>query len=214
MTDVLTVTVYDAAGNAVTETFTDSILEQSIRNLGNNVSDANNTMVMDMLNYGAAAQLHAGYKTDKLANADERLDAYRHFATDSVVYENNMKFEGEGKYLANVKMVDSIKFMMAFSGIDQTMTATVTTKGGSYTIEGKDFVKNGGYYVITLDKTVMADACEDVTVVITDAEGNTVATVTDSIASYAARAAKTNVELSDAIMKFVTSVKAYVGGKK
>jgi hypothetical protein len=126
-----------------------------------------------------------------------------------------MVFEGEGKYLANVKMVDSIKFMMAFSAIDQTMTATVTTKNGTYTIEGKDFEKNGGYYVITLDNIVMADANENIKVVITDAAGNTVATVIDSIHSYAARAAEKGMPaLSDAIVKFTTSVKEYVGTKK
>ena len=216
MSDEIRVTIYNADGEAVSKVWVDSVRAQAMRNLANNVSDLNNTMVVDMLNYGAAAQTNASYNLENLANG-LLTDAQKAYATASVSYENNMTFTSEGKYLANVHMLSNIQFMMAFSGIDTSMKAVVTyTKWNGaakeITIDGSEFVQNGSYYVITIEETVIADGRQDINCKIVDSEGNTVAEVTDSMASYAARTTK-NPELYEAIMKFSDSAKAYLSNK-
>ena len=128
-----------------------------------------------------------------------------------------MSFTGAGMYMANVKMLSNIQFMMAFSGVDQTMKAVVTFtnwEGKEITkeIPGTEFVKNGGYYVIIIEETVIADARQEINCKIVDTDGNTVAEVTDSIASYADRTTKTP-DLYEAIMKFSDSALAYLKTK-
>ena len=67
MTDEITVVIYDAEGNAVSETFKTSIKEYGAELM---VEDSTKKdMVIALLNYGAEAQKIFGYKTDKLANA-------------------------------------------------------------------------------------------------------------------------------------------------
>ena len=216
MTDDLFVTIYNAAGEAVSETYTDSVQKQAMRNLDNNVSALNNTMVVDMLNYGAEAQNKAGYNLTNLANS-KLSDAQKAFATETVEFKNEMTFEGEGKYVANVKMMSNIQFMMGFSGIDQTMKAVITFndwtgKAHEITINGTEFVKNGGYYTFTIEETVIADGRLPITCEIFDSNGNSVAKVVDSIASYADRTTQTP-ELYEAIMKFSDSALAYLTTK-
>jgi hypothetical protein len=175
-----------------------------------------------MLNYGAAAQVNAaakgdGYTYEMLAN--EGMDEYQQFATQSVTYQNNMKVEGNDdiKYLANVRMVDNIKFMMAFYGVDETMSIKVSFEhwnGTPFekTFKVSDLDKNGDYYVIILEDTVMADGFQDIRCEVIDANGTNIATVTDSIASYCARMNEKS-PLYSAIMKLAYSAREKLGNE-
>ena len=217
MTDTLYVTIYDAKGNQVSTVWEDSVQAQAMRNLAKaNVTKEARTMVVDMLNYGAAAQTRFEYNTDNLANS-LLSEEQRSFATATVSYVDT-SVHGDN-YRANVYLVSNIQFMMAFTGIDQSMNAVVTFKdhyGKSHeiTIHGSEFTKNGGYHVLTIEETVIADAFQNINCKIYDANGTLVTEVTDSMASYAARAKQnTGNDLYEMIMKFATSAHAYLHKK-
>ena len=188
-----------------------------MRNLAKaGVTAQSRTMVVDMLNYGAAAQKKFSYNLDNLANSLLTAEQ-KAYATATVSYADTS--ERNDNYRANVYLVSNIQFMMAFANIDPTMNAEVTFtdhygKEHRITIAGSEFEKNGSYYVFTIEQTVIADAYQTITCTIYDADGNVVNQVADSMASYAARAKqKTGDELYEMIMKFATSAHAYLHSK-
>ena len=231
MTDNIHVTIYNKDGVAISEPYTDTVRNQAMRNLANNAAKTtdpelvalNNTMVVDMLIYGAKAQELADYKMDDLAT-DLLTAEQKAFATESVALENTMEHSEGIEYKANVKMLSNLQFMMAFSGIDpEKVEARITFDKWSkrendpstvITIDGLDFVESGRFYYFTIDKTVVADGRQPINCKIIDKKsGAIVAEVTDSIASYAARTTSTNKPLYEAIMKFSDSAKAYLTEK-
>jgi hypothetical protein len=217
MTDLLHVTVFDADGTAVSAVWEDSVQAQAMRNLAKTgVTELAQTMVVDMLNYGAAAQQRFAYNLDNLANSRLTREQ-KAFATESVTYVDTS--EHGDNYRANVYLVSNIQFMMAFTGVDETMNAVVSFQdhygvAHELTISGSEFTKNGSYYVLTIEETVMADAYQDITCKIYDANGKLVTSATDSVASYAARAKQnTGNDLYEMIVKFATSAYAYLHNK-
>ena len=224
MTDEIHVTIYNGEGEQISETYTDTVQAQAMRNLNNNAKAEqtdlvakNNTMVVDMLNYGAEAQKALEYNEKNLANAS-LSDAQKAFGTESITLDRKEATKnGSFKYMANVKMVSNIKFMMAFSNIDSTMKAVVSynkwnepTKVTTITIPGESFVQNGSYYYFTIEETVIADGSQPINCKIYASDGTTiVAEVTDSIEWYTSRTT-TDPELYKAIMKFSDSAKAYL----
>ena len=73
------------------------------------------------------------------------------------------------------------------------------------TIEGTEFTKNGSLFVVTVEDMVVADSRQPITCTIYDGE-TVVATITDSVESYAAR--KSN-NLFEMLMRFSASAYAY-----
>ena len=225
MTDEFHVTIYDADGQPVNVTYTDTIKAYAHRNLDGNNEDYKTVMV-DMLNYGAEAQTALGYNEGNLANADLPDDQKDDFAGVALpgTEEKEAAKTGDFQYKANVNMDSNIQFMMAFAGIEAPTQAlvTVTHWNGateSITIEDEGFGESTGYYYFTIDKTVVADARQTITCVLKDAEGGVIVTVEDSIAQYAARAVESyadnadnadNADLYKAIVKFSDSAKAYL----
>ena len=217
MTDKLSVTIYSPDGVAASTVWEDSVQAQAMRNLAKTgVTKLSQTMVVDMLNYGAAAQKKFEYHLDNLANS-LLSEEQKGFATTAVSYVDTSK--RNDNYRANVYLVSNIQFMMAFANIDPTMNAEVTFtdhygKEHLITIPGSEFEKNGSYYVFTIEETVIADAYQNITCKIYNADGKLVNQVTDSMASYAARAKQnTGDELYEMIMKFATSAHAYLHSK-
>ena len=217
MTDKLYVTIYSPDGVAASTVWEDSVQDQAMRNLAKaGVTAQSRTMVVDMLNYGAAAQKKFSYNLDNLANSLLTAEQ-KAYATTTVSYADTS--ERNDNYRANVYLVSNIQFMMAFANIDPTMNAEVTFtdhygKEHRITIAGSEFEKNGSYYVFTIEQTVIADAYQTITCTIYDADGNVVNQVADSMASYAARAKQnTGDELYEMIMKFATSAHAYLHSK-
>ena len=218
MTDQFSVTIYNANNEPISMTHNDSIKEYALRVLNGNYSKEYKQVVVDMLNYGAAAQNAFGYNNaeENLANYGLTEEQKALGTSDPVKYDEKLNLgEYSVDYMANVKMVSNLQFMMAFSGINETMYAEVTfyhwdgVDFEKITIEGRDFVESGRFHYFTIEKTVVADGRQPITCVIKDAKGNTVAEVTDSIASYAGRT-QNNKPLYEAIVKFSDSANAYL----
>ena len=214
MIDEVTAIVYDANGNAVSMARTDSIVSYVGRALSKYSDDeAQRTLLVDMLNYGAAAQVEFGYAPEKLANAGLTLEQQSWATTKDPVVEDS--HVGDEHFVAtNLILENNIALMFAFRDIDQSMKAVITYTdhyGDAHTVEisGSEFTSNNKYWVVTLEQLVVADARQVITCKIIDAEGNVVSTVTETVASYVARrletADPTLTQLLKAFMKFSDS---------
>ena len=215
MADEFSVTIYNADDVAISTTHTDSIQSYAHRVLNGSYSNEYKTVVVDMLNYGAEAQEMFNYKTGNMANAN-LTEEQMGFATKNVSLGNELVKTGNVEYLANVKLESNIQFMMAFTGIDpETMTATVAFtnwNGQKHENVHCRFVEGGSYHYITIEETVIADGRLPITCTIKEGD-KVIATITDSIASYAARAAEKNSDNADlyqALMKFSDSAYKYL----
>ena len=215
MTDLVKVTVYNANGEAISNCWTDSVRAYAMRTLENPASSAEElTMIVDMLNYGAAAQTFFGYNEEDLAN-NLLTDAQKALATQTTSYEDT-RIKGDNFLGSNLNLVSSIEMMVAFKNIDQSMHAVISyvdhygeTK--EIEVDGAEFELNNGAYVIYVSSIVVADARQDVTVTVYDGE-TVVAYATDSVESYVARAMAGNSSdpLFEMIMKFADSAYAYL----
>ena len=92
MNDVVSAVVYNANGEVISETRSESIVSYSLSMLGKITNSEQRTMFVDMLNYGAEAQRYFHHNEDKLANAD-LTDEQKAWATqeDVVVSDNRVK---------------------------------------------------------------------------------------------------------------------------
>ncbi len=232
---VVEVTVSGLAAKEMADTFTivvsktgvknvsqvDSIRTYAMDTLADTTDDKVKTLMVDMLNYGAQAQTYFGYNADDLANKDLTVEQQA-FATASVTCESNgALLEGEASgyrgTVLSLKENTIMKMLFRNTCVSEGMVATITytphyenaelvTK--NVTISSEHL--NGTNYEITVADLVVADGETMVTCTIKDGD-ETVISVQDSIESYVARNATTDVaDLGDALMKFSTAAYNYL----
>ena len=213
MTDMLYVTIYSDDGTAVSQTWEDSIKAYAMRQL-NKSSDAKlQTVLVDLLNYGAAAQDYfSDYGIDNLANADLTAEQ-KAYATQSVTPVDN-RVKGTNYFGTTISLKSNILLTMYFENLSTDMHAEITYTDHygneeKLTVEGKDFyARNGGIYGIDVTGMAVADGKQLVTCVVYDAEGNEVARAADSIEGYLARMGEAD-PIYKMVMKFVVSAIAH-----
>ena len=220
MTDEITVTVYDASGNAVSNEFVTTVADAAVLVYKSEANAASFTMMADLLNYGAAAQGNFRYNTDDLANtrltAEQAAYASARFDMSTVTGKASGTAGAMG---ATLYLDTNIQHNFIFDAavVDSTMTAKVSYtdyKGNakSFTIPGSLFVKNGSMITVNVSALTPADVNVPVTVQIVDANGAAVCSLTDSIAWYCVRAqASATNNLFIELMEFATSCNAYFG---
>ena len=220
MTDTITVVVYDAKGNAISEVWTDSMKDYAMRLIEQQEAAKTSNMeyltfAVDMLNYGAAAQQIFNYNTDNLANAD-LTDAQKAYATADITIENKQvkddKIVGATLLLQNSIQLN---FIYKTSDIAEGMYAVATYtnhRGDEKTVEipydqfGK-LDKAGVYTYIPVADSAMADCRQMITLTVYKADGSVFSTATDSVESYCARI-NSNDALYTEIMKLADSAYA------
>ncbi len=209
MTDKVQVQIFNEDGKAISEVFTDSIRDYAMRMIENGT---NVQMFVDMLVYGAEAQKQFdNYAGNDLATSQLTTKQLAQ-ATPTVNCKNNLV--ANDKYRASSLILENnIKLLFLFAGIDPTMTATITYEdhyGNTQNIivEGTSFApvtyQGENCYSITVDKLVVADARQLVSVVVNDADENEIASASDSVESYIARMSTTGT-LYESILKFADS---------
>ena len=211
MADVVTVEVFDENGNAVSNVYETSVRGYAMNLLANKAMTVKiKTLLVDMLNYGSEAQTYFGYNAADLANS-KLSDEQKALATDTVTCTNK-QVKGQNFYGASLSLEDSILLNLFFRNVKDGYTAKIIFtdfRGEVKTVE-KDLVPySGSIYKIVVDDIVLADAFTTVTATVYDADGNVYGTATDSVESYIARTG--NSALNEAIMKFASSAKAYLG---
>lgn len=181
------------------------------------------TLLVDLLNYGAASQVYMDYKTDNLVNANltEEQKAWGTSTERSLETVQNLEYEtienptvqwkGGG---LNLQKSVGMRFKIAADNIEN-LTVKVTNDIGEETIIASDTFEatDDGYYVFFegLNVGQMSDV-----VYLTVYDGDTAVsnTIRYSIESYAyakQNSTDTNLaELVKAMMRYGDSAKAYV----
>ncbi|MBE6921010.1 MAG: hypothetical protein E7468_05530 [Ruminococcaceae bacterium] len=221
MTEQVSIVVKDAEGNVVTEEKTTSLREYAMSVLAGDFNNATKTMIVDMLNYGAAAQSYFKYNEDNLANALLE-DSHKQLASELKAVENDrvgnvgevfggsaLRFDDEISMIFRFKNTEGTYAKLTWKdhyGVDQTVTVQST----EYTYD------EDGWTMIELnEKLVVADGRSNITCEIRNVTNDElVISVTDSIQAYVARSEGTDANaLSVAFMKFSDSAKDYLANK-
>ena len=215
MNDKIYVQVFYADGTSASALWEDSVVAYVTRILENQNADTK-TMLVDMLNYGAAAQASFDYDEENLANSN-LTEAQKAYATLEVSY-SDIRVKGTNYYGSTLNLGNNLSLVLYFQNISTDMYAEVsfTNHYGeekSVRIEGTKFYHySGSIYKVAVNEVVVADVGQPVTCTIYDSLGNEVGTVTDSIESYIARMSSTD-ELYETIMKFANSAYVYLHNK-
>ena len=213
MTDTITVVVYNAEGKAVSNAWVDSMQAYVLRMFGNANTDVERTALIDMLNYGAAAQLQFNYGTDKLANATLTEDQ-KAYASDPKDFE--IKLDQGDKWVgSNLTLKSNLVFSMAFNGAaGDNMYAVISYtdhKGGVHN-DRVAMSKSGNLGVVAVNTLVIADGRQPITVTVYNADGSVYTTCQDSIEDYMARRVRDGKQtaIESAVMTFSDSAYAYL----
>lgn len=220
MADMLTIEIIDQNGSVINNAYTTSVRDYAGKVLSSSESTKYiKTMVVDMLNYGTAAQYYFDYNTGKLANGllseEQKADA-----TVSVSCANN-QIKGTNYHGTNLSLEESILLNMYIGGMKgkdvSSMWAEISFESyfgaaNRIKVPGSEFaVYKTGIYKITVDDIVLADARQPVTVTVYNADGTVHGFGTDSVESYVARAASIDdQDLYSDIMKFAVSAYNYL----
>lgn len=228
MADLYTVVIYDGELKAsderidgVTE-YVKRAIEAGVFTNPENVELA--TLLVDMLNYGAAAQIQWNYNTDNLANAI--VADYQSFATQTeVTFGEDIATnasENYGSTTASLKDRVILNFNFKEGTLEGAAKAIIsyTDHYGnevSYEIAAEDFGTSKGRIIIAVDKLVAADARCIVTCIFVDANGDEIDGIyaQDSIANYCARAIKyygagtADANIYESIMKYADAAATY-----
>lgn len=235
MGSLVTATVH---GTKDGKEYTGKPLEYSVKQYAYNKLKADTTdakfktMLVDMLNYGAAAQEYWGYNPKNLVNA-ELTDAQKAYATQTVpALTDNRAVSGtaNGLELKGITLLMqekiAIKYYFTHENYtgkmsDLTMKVTyVDSNGQTQTSEitGDKFTTNGDSYAVVFDELNPTQLHTVCTAEVFDKDGKKVSqTVTYSAESYAARKladGKTNekfAKLLREMMKYGDSSAKYFG---
>ena len=211
MSDTLFVTIYNAADKQVSVRHEDGIRAYALRGLAKSTDAKVLTALMDMLNYGAAAQEAFTYNTENPANAD--TESYQQYASATYNVENTQQ-KDSNYYKTTLSLENSIQLTGYFKGITSDMSAKIefTDHYGStsYSIDVpfEEFIKGntaGTIYGVRVDELVIADAAQDVTITVYNADGTVYSKLVDSMNSYLARAM---AQVDDAIYEMTAKFTA------
>ena len=212
MGDEFTVTIYNDDDVAISAPKYDSVRDYVERAFGGQ-PDTGRTMMVDMLNYGAAAQLKFDYNTADLAN-NRLTDAQKAYGTADAPAMVNYQYKGMNYMGTRFILQSRIQIQVAFSGLTDGMYAiySYTNSSGktnAVRVESDAFITAGSMRGIELDQLVYADARGLVTIMVYNADGTLHGMAIDSIESCASRSEGAVFAF---LMKFADSAKAHLYG--
>lgn len=230
MCDAVSVTLYDSSGNAI-DTWCDSIRSYALRLLKTaetNKNTALQTLIVDMLNYGAACQIALNdtgveLTADQLATyglTDTQKEYCTTTITPAVQFEyTSVSNDANPKWNSSTLVTTSnIQFGIAFNGLSDQMYVTYSFTGHKGNPEGgtvyyEDMrVDTTGYRYILIQDLVVADARYPITVTVYNADGTPADTWVDSIEAYCGRMTMTD-DVYTAFLKFSDSAWKYLHSK-
>ena len=209
MADEITIVIYNADGEAISNEYVDSIQSYVMRNVDKKDAESKALMV-DMLNYGAAAQVYYGYNAEDLANA-QLSDTQKAYGTAELAEITDGRVKGANYLGTRLELGSSIGMQMNFAGTTADMYAIVefTNHGDTEISERVAPTEIDGVYLINITQIAVADGRIPVTVTVYNADGSVYGNATDSMASYIARMSNADA-LYECIMKFSDSAYAYL----
>ena len=218
MNDTISLAIFDKAGNMISETYTDSVQDYAMRMLYTTQKDKLKTLLVDMLNYGTAAQCYFVYDMEHLANR-ELTPEQQDYATEeggatTHLYADHER-AGTALSLKNNIRLD-IFFPNSVVGTDYSSLYAIIRYTNHYgtimegRIEGEEFVAADGDRVyVSIDGLSIADYAQPVACLVYDEAGNQLATVIDSIDGYIFRMQESLPDVVWYIAKFGRSAYLY-----
>ncbi len=212
MGDTFYVTIYNADGIAISNARVDSVRDYVMRNV-DGYDAVGKALMVDMLNYGAAAQTNFAYGTEDLAS-NQLTDTQKSWGTAELAELTDSRVSGTNYLGTRLVLESRIQLQAAFKGLtaDQYAIYTYTNAKGEaqeVRVEGADFVDAGGVKGIELSALIYADARAIVDLTVYNADGSVYGAASDSIEGYAVRNS-TGDDVYSALMKFADSAKAYL----
>ncbi len=221
MCDQITVTIFRLDGTQVSNPWVDSPVKYAMRGLTNaNTTEKQKPVFVNMLNYGAGAQILLNYNTGNLANAVLTEEMLEKYTIKSVECVSNQIKEGIG-YGTELAAEDKLVMKLYFNNIPEGATAKVTFtnhNGTPYEIHYayEDIIRRSAtstLYGVHVGEIAVADGRQMVTCELYDKDGNTIGRIVDSIEGYTARAMKGSTADKaaqfESIMKFCQSAYDY-----
>ena len=126
MTDMVDIVVTDEDGNVYNNAYETSVRTYVTNNIDKQRKPAAKTLLVDMVNYGAAAQDQFTYRQDDYANA-ELTEAHKALATPAVECENS-QVKGTNYVGSNLSLKDRILLNVLFKAVSDDVLATMTAK--------------------------------------------------------------------------------------
>ena len=210
MADEFIVTIYNGA-EAESGAFIDSMR----MNAENLIKDENRSTelraaMVDMLNYGAAAQQAFGYNTGNPANAG--IDDYQDLATTEYNLTNEWNGGSIG-YGSNLELKENIILHVWFKAANVAYAKVTYTDHNGNAISSGEITEfddriSGVIKSVAIDTLVVADGFAEVTVEFFDAQDNSLGVVKESVESYLKYMLEKDsgaAPLYNAIAKFITS---------
>lgn len=216
MGETITVTVYNSQGTAVSNPWTDSVAAYCQRMIPRETTkELDKKVMVDLLNYGAAAQ--SFFKYDSAALVNTSLTPAQQALASSVPSLTDNSVKGTDYVGSSLVLRNKILLTVYFKNITTNMYAKVSYtdfygQSQTLTVQGKEFVQNGSYYGVRLDDLVMAEYKNVVSVKIYNSADQLVASGSDSVESYLARKLNENA-LYPATAKALSSALAYANSK-
>ncbi len=216
MNDKVTAVFYNAKGQILTNTRTESIVSVALDKL--NGSAASNkklrTVYVDMLNYGAAAQEQFDYDVENLANSAV-TEAQQAWATEMFDLTDN-RISGTGYAGTTLTLENEITLDLVFKntavGKDYSELYAIATytdhygKAKEVRIDGANFIKySSSLCQVSITGMAVADYKAVVNCTVYSADGTALANASDSVESYACRNADFLAGTVDTIVKFGAS---------
>ena len=201
MTDAISIEIYNSDNVAVSNPITTSVEAYALGYLGITTDPEFRTLLVDMLVYGAAAQIQFEYNIDDLATADLTAAQMEYASANTAEWEVVTTYDANYLYADTLYLEDTIALALHFHNVGNATYATVTYTDHYNNGATSYDVELGDYYTlkeVKIDTLAVADATTVVTCELKDASGNVVTTVTDSISSCVARALKSDAIKADA----------------
>lgn len=209
MCDVVKVQVFTQDGLPASHEYTDSLRSYAMRGLERLSNPLLRTAFVDMLNYGAAAQLFFSYGTSDLANA--KLTAEQKAEASSTVSCTNSRVTGDRYYGTSVSAESNLVLTLYFTDLSTATHAVVTYtdhygKDHKLTINSSEFYARGDLLGVVIDQLVVADCSVLVSCKVYAGE-TVIASASDSVESYVARGAGDGTYTD--MLKFAVSARTY-----
>lgn len=183
------------------------------------------TMIVDLLNYGAASQVYAGYQTDNLVNF-ELTDVQKSWASaDNEEFKNIKNYDYKtianptARWRTSALVLDNSVMLRAKFSADniENKTVEIICNGRTFTYTKNDFVDNGnGTYYVCCDELYADEMSDDIFLTVYENGVPCSNTMRFSIESYA-RIIRDKYQGSDldklttAMMLYGKSARAYRG---
>lgn len=213
MGDLFEVVIYNASGKVISEVYSDCIRDYTRRMLDKeSTKDNARSLYVEMLNYGAAAQVKFNYNTGNLVNSVVTGAEQAQYGIASRTYENRRMVDTgyvgtsltlESRILLNI-VFDS-QYVTSGSYAQATY---INHKGQAVEETVYEFESLGAYKYVSLTSMSVADRSQLITVSLHNADGEIMVIMQDTVEGYVARMS-TSDPLYQAIMRFADAAHLY-----